>query len=163
MTNDGWGSYDPLEVKYGKLDRDQLLMEWDKLKKAVEAAKLEELDMRKYIVKKAFPNANEGMNNQELGNGYQLKANVKFNYNLVDNNTVEKCLDEISKIGNQGAFIAERLVGWTPRFLLTEYRKLQEEAEISVEAKQILDKVSEMLVITDAAPTLEIKAPKDKK
>jgi len=161
-NNDGWGSYDPLEAKYGKLDRDALLMEWDKLKKAVETAKAAEMEMRKFIVKKAFPEAKEGMNTQELGNGYQLKAGVKLNYNLVDNTTVEKCLDDISKIGNQGPFIADRLVGWTPRFLLTEYRKLQDEAETSEEAKQIIKIVNEMLVITQAAPTLEIKEPKKK-
>lgn len=164
VNQSGWGDYNPLELKYGKFSRDELLMEWDSLKKAVEVAKSAEMEMRKYIVSKAFPEKKEGMNTQELGNGYQLKAQIKYNYNLADNDVVEKTLDEIAKVGNQGAFIADRLVSWKPSFLLTEYRQLQEEADKgSEDAKAILKKIADMLTITEAAPTLEIKEPKEKK
>ncbi len=106
--------------------------------------KAQELSFRKYIVDRAFPQKHEGMNNLDLGNGYTLKAGVKFNYKLADNDTVEKCLDKITKIGNQGAFIADRLVSWTPNFLLTEYRNLQKDAEGgSKEAVEILKAIKE--------------------
>jgi hypothetical protein len=116
------------------------------------------------VVSRAFPNANEGTNTVELGNGYELKAGIKYNYKLDENPKVEAGLDAIEKIGNQGKFIADRLVSWTPNFQLTEYRKLQEEAkEGSKDAQEILKIASSFLTITDAAPTLEIKAPKAKK
>lgn len=145
------------------LSQDELLVKHIALKEAVDKAKEAEMELRKYIVNRAFPEKKEGMNTLELGEGYQLKATVKFNYNLADNDTVEKTLDKIAKIGNDGAFIAERLVGWTPSFHLTEYRNLVEAAPSSAVAQEILAAIGEMLIITDAAPELKIKEPKVKK
>lgn len=148
--------------------QDDVLLEWDRLKKLVNSTKELELKFRKYVVDRAFPDKHEGMNNLDLGNGYTLKAGIKFNYKLAENDKVEKTLDVIAKIGNQGSFIADRLVSWTPNFLLTEYRKLQEEATnsdpmINEPAKAILKEIDGMLTIDDAAPSLEIKEPKVKK
>lgn len=155
-----WPSLNP----WDSMNEDALLLLWSDKKAAIEKAKAEEMDLRKYIVKREFPKPNEGTNTKELGQGYQLKAGIKYNYKLADNDTVEDCLSKISALGNQGAFIADRLVSWTPNFLLTEYRQLQEEAEKgSGFAKQALDEVNKMLTITEAAPTLEIKEPKAKK
>lgn len=155
-----WNNPTPADPR-DTMDRDQLLMEWMKLKEALALAKELEMDMRKYVTKRAFPEPVEGVNTQELGNGYQLKAKVKYNYKLdSDNNKIWDCLDRISKIGNEGPFIAERLVSWTPSFLLTEYRTLQESD--SETAKSILKEIETVLVITDAAPELKIKEPKKK-
>ena len=149
---------------YDEWSKDQCLMYWQSLKNALEVARESEMEFRKYIVKREFPNPNEGMNTQELGNGYQLKAAIKYNYNLLDNDTVEKCLNKIENIGNDGKFIADRLVSWKPSFLLTEYRTLQDDAaKGSKSANEILTIISEMLEITEASPTLEIKEPKSKK
>lgn len=145
------------------MSQDELLVMHEAMKLKLTALKEEELELRKYIVNRAFPAKTEGMNNLDLGNGYTLKAAIKFNYNLADNDTVEKTLDKISKVGNSGAFIVDRLVSWTPSFLLTEYRNLVAAAEHSNEAQEILALVGEMLTITNAAPTLEVKAPKEKK
>lgn len=146
-------------------DRDAVLLEWQRLKDQLAKLKEIELEFRKYVVKRNFPNPDEGTNSLELGNGYTLKAGIKFNYKLADNDTVEKGLEDIAKIGNQGAFIADRLISWTPNFLLTEYRQLQEEADKgSADAKAILNIIATFLTIDDkAAPTLEIKEPKGKK
>lgn len=147
-----------------RLSRDELLIKWNACKADIEKAKAAEMEMRKYIVSRAFPDKQEGTNTLELGEGYELKANIKFNYNLADNDIVESTLNEIAAVGNEGQFIAERLVSWTPSFLLTEYRKLQEDAEKdSPQAKQILNLVNKMLTIKDVAPTLSIKEPKKKK
>lgn len=146
------------------MTQDELLVRHQQLKDALDKAKADEMELRKYIVNRAFPNKVEGTNTLELGNGYELKAGIKFNYKLLDNKVVDDCLDRISKIGNQGSFVAERLVSWTPNFLLTEYRELQEHAkEGHLEAQTILKITNEMLDITDAAPTLTIKEPKGKK
>ncbi len=153
-------SLNPLDA----MSEDDLLMLWQKRKEAIETAKADEIDLRKYIVGRAFPQKNEGMNNKDLGNGYTLKAGIKYNYNLADNDKVEDCLNKIAAIGNQGSFIADRLVSWKPSFLLTEYRALQDEKDKGDQAAiKILEVVNEMLTITEAAPTLEIKEPKAKK
>ena len=149
---------------WGAMSQDQLLMLWDEKKKALSDAKEAEMELRKYIVSRAFPNKQEGTNTLELGNGYQLKAGVKFNYKLAENKIVESCLDRIALMGNMGPFVAERLVSWSPSFLLTEYRNLQEQAKDGDKfAKDVLQIVNEMLTIDDAAPSLEIKAPSKKK
>lgn len=148
------------------MNEDQLLMEWDKIKKSIEVAKAQEMNMRKYIVNRAFPNKHEGMNTKSLGNdsGYELKAAVKYNYNLADNDTVENCLAKVASLGNQGPFIADRLVSWKPNFLLTEYRELVDaKAKGEKFAEEVLKAIEPMLTITEGAPTLDIKEPKAKK
>ncbi len=148
--------------KWNGWDQNMLLLEWQHLKDQVESAKAAEMDMRKYIVSRTFPDKHEGTNTQELGNGYTLKANIKFNYNLdPDNKKVEEALDKIALIGNNGSFIAERLVSWKPSFLLTEYRELQKEKDEGNDtAKAIIAEIHKVLTITEAAPALEIKTPK---
>lgn len=146
------------------LNRDGILMLWEKSKKDLEQAKIFEMDIRKLAVKATFNKPKEGTNTIEIGAGYKAKSVIKYNYSLASNEIVEACLDRISKIGNQGSFIADRLVSWKPNFLLTEYRQLQEEAEKGdLTSKQILKEVSTMLTISEAAPTLEIVEPKVKK
>lgn len=150
-------SNNPLDAK----SEDELLMLWADMKKAIEVAKEAEMDLRKYIVSRAFPAKTEGMNTKELGAGYQLKAAVKYNYKLASNDVVEKCLDHIASLGNEGPYIADRLVTWSASFLLTEYRDLCERKDAGDErAIKILDIVNGMLTVSEAAPTLEIKEPR---
>ena len=175
MTNQwstGWNVPQPQSTNWQQptinpwdaLNQDQLLMLWDGKKKALSDAKEAEIELRKYIVKRAFPTPKEGTNTIELGNNYELKANIKFNYKLADNKIVENCLDRIALMGNLGPFVAERLVSWSPSFLLTEYHNLQEQAKDGDKfASDVLKIVNEMLEITDASPTLEIKEPKKKR
>lgn len=153
-----------LEREKLSIDRDGVLLLWQKSKEWLDKYKSLEMDLRKIAVKLTVTEPKEGMNTVELGNGYQAKAQIKYNYKLGANDVVETCLNEIASIGNEGAFIADRLVSWTPNFLLTEYRSLQEEATKGNETAQKILKVTEkMLTITEAAPTLEIKQPKEKK
>lgn len=143
------------------MNEDALLLLWQQKKNAIEIAKTEEMDLRKYIVKREFPKADEGMNVKELGQGYQLKAAIKYNYNLADNDTVEATLEKLSTLGNAGSAISDRLVSWKPNFLLTEYRQLIEDKDKGSKfADEALKIITEMLTITEGAPTLEIKEPK---
>lgn len=147
-----------------KLDRDQVLMKWKEAKDWLQQAKDYEMDMRKYVVSRSFPEAKEGVNTLELGEGYKLKASVKFNYNLKDVETVKNVLYRISEIGNQGSFIANKLVKWEPTFLLTHFRELEEQAKNGLTEAQVMLKLChEMLIINDAAPTVNIVEPKAKK
>lgn len=146
------------------MNEDALLLLWNGKKAAIETAKAEEMELRKYIVSREFPKKQEGTQRKELGNGYELKAVVKYNYNLADNETVEKCLDHISALGNEGPFIADRLVSWKPNFLKTEYNDLLERKSKGDErAIKILSIIDQMLTITEGAPTLDIVEPKGKK
>ena len=154
---------DPNVNPYDALNQDALLMLHKQMQDDLSSLKAKELELRKYIVNRAFPKKEEGINTLDLGNGYDLKAVVKYNYRLADNDIVEKTLQLIAESSNEGPFIADRLVSWTPNFLKTEYTKLQEDAERGSEsAKRILKLVEIMLEVTDAAPTLTIKAPKAK-
>lgn len=162
-TNTTWANPQP-SSEWDVLNNDQLLLLWEKKKRAIETAKEEEMELRKYIVKREFPKANEGTNKKDLGNGYSLKTVIKYNYNLADNDTVENTLDKLTKMGPEATAIAERLVSWKPNFLLTEYRQLCEDKEKGSQfASTALNIIGEMLTITEAAPTLEIKEPKARK
>lgn len=146
------------------LSQDELLVIWSKLQSQIATLKAQELEFRRYVVSRAFPQAVEGTNVQELGNGYSLKAKIKYNYNLKDNDTVWAGLEELSKLNNEGPFIAERLVSWSPNFLLTEYRKIEDEAANGSEiAKKQLFVISKFMERKNATPELEIKAPKEGK
>lgn len=159
-----WPSNPVPSNPYDAMSEDQLLMKHIELKRAIETAKEQEMELRKYIVNRAFPAKHEGMNTKELGAGYQLKAAVKYNYNLADNDTVEATLEKLSNMGPSGSAIADRLVSWKPNFLLTEYRQLCEDKEKGSQfAQTALSVINEMLTITEGAPTLEVKEPKGKK
>ena len=134
--------------EFDKMDQNQLLMNWQKATTDLLLAKEYEMNLRKHIISRMFPNAKEGTNNFELGNGYKLTAVVKFNYkfeNLAKVNEMVATLDELDNT------IATRLVKWKPEPSITEYRKL------TGQSKAIADAA---IIITDATPSLEIKAPK---
>ncbi len=113
---------------------------------------------RVLAVKLGFNTAVPGTQRVELEGGYQAKAVVKVNYTWVkgegdkiDKRAIDLALTRIEQRSPAGAYIAEHLVKWTPDLSLTEYKKL------AAEDKAIID---EVIVTTDAAPTLEIEAPK---
>jgi len=129
-----------------------ILSEWEKAKAALEVAKEVEMTLRNEVVAAFWPNgADEGTTRVPLANGYSLKYVRKINHTLGDNEEVEKALADIAALGPEGKFIAKRLVGWTPKLYLTEYRQLDGQY------KKIIDKV---ITTKDAAPSLEIVEPK---
>lgn len=152
--------------------RDEALLAWEASKKALEAAKENEMTLRKAAFAAGFGDeAKEGTNTVDLGNGYQLKGVKKLNYTLkapegYKGNTVDAIDDTVelfARISNEGEFVAERLFKYSVDMSVSEYRKLVEEAEYSPIKKQMLDALLKVLVITEGAPTLEIKEPKAKK
>lgn len=148
------------------LDKDGMLLLWQRVQRKLTIIKEMEMSYRKICAAFLVPAKTEGTNTVELGNGYQAKVVNKYNYKPnPENKIIWKALEKIEAIGNQGKFIAERLFSWSPNFLLTEYRKLQEDAqEGSEDAKAILKIVNtDMITIEEASPTLEIREPKEKK
>lgn len=104
----------------------------------------------------------DGTENFELGNGYKLKGVASINYTLDHkpvegggDTALEKALDAIDKIGNEGSFIGERLVKWKPELSVSEYKSLAADSPI----KKAIDAV---LTTKPGSPTLEIIEPKAK-
>ena len=166
-----------LEVTFAMIDAQQakvrtlndVLVEWDKCKINLAELKEREMELRKEAVALGFgKNVQEGVNKLELGNGYELKASVKYNYKLIAPegfigdkvDAVDECIERFTKISNEGSFIAERLFKFDVDMSITEYRKLVEEAEFEPVKAKLLAELNRVLLITEAAPTLEIKAPK---
>lgn len=142
-------------------ERDALLAKWETAKATLEAAKNSEAEARKAVQAFAFgPNAKEGMNNQELANGYVLKFGKKLNYKLdKSNDEIDKAEDAAAKIGNRGTFLFERIIVWKPEFSKSEYNKLATDDPTDVAVKKLIDGI---LTISEATGSLEIKEPKAK-
>lgn len=150
---------DPRDAK----SQEVILKEWQELKDKLTKIKEAEMEMRVYVVKRAFPQAHSGTNRQTLDDGSELKAGVSFNYKLTtDIEAIEKALDLISAMGNKGPYYADELIKWKAEFREPKYKELIDNpGESEDKIKKEFDK---LLTVTDAAPTLEIKPPKkDKK
>lgn len=151
-------------------DRDGVLMMHQASKQAITDAQADEMELRKLVVALFVEAPKEGMNNVDLGNGFTLKAGIKFNYNLrcpagkkdvIE--AVDDVIDRFAQLDNEGPFIAERLFKWKVDMSVAEYRKLVEDAKTSATKTALVKELETVLEITDAAPTLEIKEPKGKK
>jgi len=148
------------------LDQDGMLLLWQRSKEMLDYWKALEMEYRKICASLLVPEdkKKEGVNTIDLGQNYKAKVNIKYNYTLSDNKTVESGLDKISSLGNEGKFLADRLVNWHPTFSLSEYRQLEEDAKDGSQfAKDVIKTISEFLIIKEASPTLEIVEPKKKK
>lgn len=135
-----------------EMGRDEILMTWQNVKSILDAAKTREAELRAAIVDREFASLTDGTQNVELGKGYILKAVGKLNYNL-DSDKTNEALDELIASGNDGPFVAERLVKFKPSLSVSEYKKL------TPERQRFFD---EALTITQGAPTLTIVEPKVK-
>lgn len=161
-----WNPNDPnykpqLENAAWLAERDRLLSEWENAKSVLDKAKESEMEARKAAQAFAFgPGAREGMNNQPLANGYELKFGKKLNYKFnASNDKIDEIEDKAAKIGNEGTFLIERIITWTPNFSKSEYNKLDTANPTHAKVKALVDSVLE---ITEATGSLEIKAPKAK-
>lgn len=143
------------------------LKEWQDAQIALAAAKEKEMELRKVCVALGFDTDKTGTQHHDLGGGYDAKAVVKMNWGFVktpdgtkvDKRRIESVLSKIEATGPVGELIANDLVKWTPDLSLTTYNKLlQNEATIAFKAM-----IDEVIVKTNAAPTLDIIAPKGKK
>lgn len=143
------------------IERDNLIVSWQTAKSQLDAAVELERNLRKQVFEVCFPEAKEGTNNLDLGMGYKLKGVKKLNYNLVNGEgETETVLDQIANLGNEGHFIAERLVGWKPALSLSEYKKLEANNPTHAKIKNMIDSV---ITITEGLPTVEVVEPKAKR
>ena len=155
------------DLEFAKV-HDETLMTWEQAKAALDAAKEAEMALRKlYVAIASDPTKQKGSENITLGNGYKAKVVKKINYgfvknadNKVDVDKIHDAQDAIEKLGNEGAFLADRLIKWSAELSVSEYNKLEPESNPTHKAaKAALDKI---IVTSEGAPTLEIVAPKGK-
>lgn len=145
---------------YTQFNDQQLVAHWHKTQGIANTWKLKEAALREECVRRIFSNDTAaGTYNIELGQGYKLKCVRKDTYTPItkktnpDDVTISEALQKIRGLGNEGAFIADRLVKWKPELSLTEYKQSPENIQ-----KIILDAI----VIKPAMPTLEVVEPKKK-
>lgn len=135
-------------------DVDEALVKWGAISEQLETIKTAEMNLRKIIFGECFPNPKEGTNNLELGAGYILKGTHKLSYNVSNQDDVcTKALEAIHDTGNEGPFIAERLIKWKPELSTSEYKKADDKY------KKLLEPC---LTIKPGSPSLELVAPKGK-
>lgn len=152
------GSKEPVDERIVK----QLVAQHEVAKGVLERAKNSEMEARLMVGNYAFPLAGrkEGVNNLELGDGRTVKLGHKVNYKLVgDNEAIEKAEDACEQIGNEGSFLAERIITWEAKFSKSEYNKLDTSNPTHAKVKAEIDKVLE---ISNGTPSLEVKEPKAK-
>jgi hypothetical protein len=139
-------------------ERDRLLQEWQQAKEMLDGLKETEMSLRKAVIKNLFPACAEnpdtsGTYNYELGNGFIAKAVFKLSYKVSDEAALH-AEDALTKLGNDGPFVADRIFKWKPDLSLTEYKQLSEAH------KKIVDHA---LTVSPGTPSFEISAPKGKK
>lgn len=146
--------------------RDQMIMQWQQAKAAADSAIALERDLRATIVANAWPVGKRkvGTNNLDLGNGVTLKGVLALTYKLdsADDSARTYAAEEaIEALGNEGAFIASRLIKWKPELSVSEYKALETEGQYAnathVKIKAIID---EVLTISDASPQVSVVYPK---
>lgn len=140
----------------------RLIAQHTEAKALLERAKNSEMEARLMVGNYAFPEASrkEGVNNLELSDGRVAKLGHKVNYKLVgDHDAIEKAEEACDAIGNEGGFLVERIITWSPSFSKSEYNKLDVSNPTHAKVKAEIDKVLE---ISAGTPTLEIKEPKAK-
>lgn len=152
------GSYEPAPVAdasgTAQVDKFKLLAMWEAADKRRAEAIAEEAQLRKLLQPAFFPEYKVGTNNHPLRDNYVLKATFGYNYTFASPDpdkdataAVEEALDEIEKLGAEGAVIADRLVRWKPELVQSEYKQLDKRY------REIIDRV---LKRTPKTPSYEI-------
>lgn len=131
------------------MTRDELILEQAKAAEQAKFWKERDAELRGMIYGANFQGLKDGKQHTiELGNGYKLKGKRPISYKLDD--TINAVLTEIAALGNEGPFLAERLVKWKPELSLTEYNKLSDTY------KKLIDKA---LTTTPGLPVIELVKP----
>lgn len=148
----------PEEIR--DMSSDALLLKQQQYAAELKRLQLVEGLLRAEVVNRYFgTELVEGVNNYDLGKGYMLKVTYGYNYSLSESEKPKNggmvkatsfALEQLRTMGNEGIFIADRLVKWKPELSISEYRKL------SAEHKAVIDKA---LTVSVAAPKVELKEP----
>lgn len=181
MNNAGWGDYNPeVQAVAGAAEtpeaftarRDAEILGWREDKQQLDFWKEREAASRITVSATLFPTPRKGTQRYELGAGYKVKLIHGLNYTLGDkdmvdplrpgetipvNRQVEDLQEAIAQVGNEGAFLADRIIKWRPELSATEYEALDPENPNHMRIKELIDAI---LTIKPASPQLTLEEPK---
>jgi len=136
-------------------ERDKAIMLWNAVKTQLTTLKEREALLRKQVVSMCFQSAKTGTNRVPLGQGYALKAVIKYNYKVTKNEAVTP--PDYSHIPDVLAKLPEHcraeIIRWSPSLNEALYKKM------TADEQKI---VNEVLLITDGSSTLDLEPPKQK-
>lgn len=125
------------------------LRQWNEAKDLLDKTKVMELQLRNEIVKDAYPDKKalaEGTTNFDLPGNWKLKIVTKVSV------TIDvAALDAVKEALKEAGISPDLIFEDKPSFVKTEYKKLDKEQQKIV---------NEALTFKDAAPTIELVAPK---
>lgn len=101
-----------------------LVRSWIAAKERLASAMAEERELREALIDTYTTRPDAGTVNVDLTDGSRIKFAFGLDYKLADGPAVDAALREIAKLGPEQAFVANRLVKWEPKLVLTEYNKL---------------------------------------
>lgn len=173
MTDWGTQPAQPPQVPQMSVEeRNALIKSWLVAKTDRKTIENREVELRGQVSNVLFPTPKKGTQRFQLGDGYAVKLVYKLNFKLGDaeatnaagdkipvNVQVENLMDEIEKLGNEGAFLVDRLIKTKHELSESEYAKLDESNPTHKAIKAMIDK---LLTITPATPALEFEEPKPK-
>ena len=133
-------------------DKLALLVEWDKAKKALTAAKEHELNLRKAVAALYFPEPKEGTNTAELRNDYQLKLTYGLSREIADEQLLRESLPELKELGYSES---DLVITKTTRTVNAKTFK-----SLSGRAQTVFDRC---LITKPKTPSISIAAPKKDK
>lgn len=148
-----------VEQDYTKFNNEQLLAAWSQAQRSLSEAKANEAVLRTQVIERFSTVTDEmasGMENIDIGYGYDLKIERKLNYRLAtakDYEAVHKVIDAIEAMGPAEQLIADRLFKQKFDISVSEYKLLDGASQI----KKLVDGV---LTISAATPSVEIKERK---
>ena len=129
---------------------DEMLIEQQEAAKQAAFYSARDKELRSLIYGMAFAGLEDGtQHTAPLGNGYKLKGKRPISYKV--SGDVDAALEAIAQVGNEGSFIADRLVKWTPSLSLTEYNA------ISDDMRKLIDPC---VTTTPGLPVIEVVEPK---
>lgn len=184
MNNTGWGDYKPeaaVEAAPAETPeefaarRDKEILAWNADKQQLGFYKAQEAASRAAVATTLFPTPRKGTQHYELGHGYKVTLVHGLTYTLGNKDMpdplnpgetikvekqVEDLQEAIANLGNEGPFLAERLIKWKPELSETEYKALDADNPTHMQAKALIDAI---LTTKPASPQLTFVEPKPAK
>lgn len=129
------------------VETQNLIAEWAKASNELKELKVKEALLRTQVFGTVFKQPNEGVNKEPIANGWQLKADYKYN-RRVDEATLQAALKKLP-VGTE-----DKVIRYKPELKMREYKALL------ASHKEVLDHA---IITTPGAAALELVPPKEKK
>lgn len=129
------------------MTNDQMIHAWSLNQALLKELKTVEMEQRKQIAEKMFPDAKNGTNKHELGAGYVLKY-VCGEETKLDPTVFELLRPDLPE------HVIDKAVKFTPSLIAKGFK------DLSMEDRE---KLEDALVTKPKSPTMEIVAPKEEK